>query len=142
MAAIVEHRRSPSLHPLHAVLLAGALPLFACALLADIAYARSYEIQWANFASWLIVGGLLLAAMALAFALGGLLRRDRRAPVRILYALVLAAAWIVQLFNALMHARDGWAMMPTGLVLSAIGTVLAAVAVWLAYRPVAAGAWT
>ncbi len=142
MAAIVEHRRSPSLHPLHALVLDGALPLFAGALLADVAYARTYEIQWANFASWLIVGGLLLAAMALVFALAGLLRREGRTTTRVAYTAVLAAAWIVQLFNALMHARDGWAMMPAGLALSVIGTALAAAAVWLAYRPVAAGAWT
>ncbi len=142
MAALVEHRRPPSLHPLHAVLLAGALPLFVGALLADVAYARTYEIQWANFASWLIVGGLLLSAMALVFALGGLFRREGRTTTRVAYAAVLAAAWIAQFFNALMHARDGWAMMPTGLVLSVIGTVLAVAAVWLAYRPVAVGAWT
>ena len=48
-----------SIHPLHAALLAGTVPLFLGALLSDIAYARTYEIQWANFASWLIVGGLV-----------------------------------------------------------------------------------
>lgn len=134
MAVIVEHRPPGTLHPLHAIFLAGALPLFAGALLSDIAYARSYEIQWNNFASWLIAGGLVLAAVALACALGGLADRHARAARRIAYLLVLAAAWIVQLFNALMHARDAWAGMPAGLVLSAIGTMLAVAAVWLGFH--------
>ena len=139
MAVIVEQRHPDAIHPVHAVLLAGALPLFAGALLADIAYAGTYEIQWANFSSWLIVGGLLLAAIALAFAIAGLLGH-RATRDRIVDVAVLAAAWGVQLFNALVHARDAWAAMPDGLVLSAIGSLLMAAAVWLGYRNRGTGA--
>ena len=140
MAVIVDYRPPGTLHPLHAVFLAGALPLFAGALLSDIAYARTYEIQWNNFASWLIAGGLVLSAIALAFALAGVLRSRHRTAGRIGYLLLLAAAWIVQLFNALMHARDAWASMPGGLVLSVIGTVLMVVAVWLGFHAARHGA--
>jgi uncharacterized membrane protein len=140
VAVIVEHRYPGAIHPMHAILLAGALPLFAGALLSDIAYARSYEIQWNNFASWLIAGGLVLAGIALVFAVAGLVRRDRRSGTRIVYVLALVAAWIVQLLNALMHARDAWAGMPEGLVLSAIGTALAALAVWLGFWALRFGA--
>lgn len=133
MAVIVEHRYPDTLHPLHAVVLAGALPLFVGALLSDIAYARHYEIQWNNFASWLVSGGLVLAAIALVCAVVGVARRGSRTRRRVVYLLVLAAAWIVQFFNALMHARDAWAGMPDGLVLSVIGTVLVAIAVALGF---------
>lgn len=134
MAVIVEHRNPHALHPLHAVLLAGALPLFAGALLSDIAYWRTYEIQWNNFASWLVAGGLVLAGFAMACALFGVLRPRSRTRWRIAYLLVLAIAWIVQFFNALMHARDAWASMPAGLVLSVIGTLLVATAVCLGFH--------
>ena len=50
------------------------------------------------------------------------------------YLLLVAAAWVVQVFNALMHARDAWAGMPGGLILSVIGTVFALAAVWLGFR--------
>src|SRR5690606_14347063 len=53
----VIHTRYRAIHPIHAVFLAGIIPLFAGALLSDIAYYRTYEIQWQNFASWLIAGG-------------------------------------------------------------------------------------
>ena len=134
MAVIVDQRLPRPLHPLHAVFLAGALPLFAGALLSDIAYWRSYEIQWNNFASWLIAGGLVLAAVALLCAVVDALGARRRPGWRIAYPLVLAAAWLVQLFNALMHARDAWASMPGALVLSAIGTLLALAAVCLGFH--------
>ena len=45
--------------PLHGTLLAGTVPLFLGALLSDIAYGQTYQIQWANFASWLIAARTL-----------------------------------------------------------------------------------
>src|SRR5690625_5524736 len=105
--------RAPSMpiHPVHAVFLAGVIPLFAGALLSDIAYFRTYEIQWQNFASWLLAGGLVMAGVALVFAFAGL-APARRTPARALYLVVLAVTWIIGFFNALHHARDAWASMP------------------------------
>lgn len=120
-----------ALHPLHAVLLAGTIPLFLGALLSDIAYFRSYQIQWSNFASWLLAGALLLSGLALLCALIGLFRRDRRQGPALMYFVMLLAAWILGFFNALIHARDAWAIMPGALVLSALVTILALAAVWL-----------
>lgn len=134
MAVVVQYRYSEAIHPLHAVFLSGAASLFLGALLSDLAYAKSYEIQWSNFASWLIVGGLIFAAIALIFAVVDLCRASRRAPGIGLYFLLLLATWVVGFFSALMHARDAWAMMPGGLILSAITTVLACLATWLGFR--------
>lgn len=133
MAVIVERRYSTVIHPLHAVLLAGTVPLFLGAALSDAAYARTYEIQWNNFASWLIVGGLAFAGMALVLAIIDLCRADRRAAGIAVYAVALLTTWLVGFFNALMHARDAWASMPTGLVLSALVAVLACVATWFGF---------
>lgn len=128
--------RAPSMpiHPVHAVFLAGVIPLFAGALLSDIAYFRTYEIQWQNFASWLIAGGLVMAGVALVFAFAGL-APARRTPARVLYLVVLAVTWIIGFFNALHHARDAWASMPAGLVMSVIITLLAIAAAWIAFCP-------
>lgn len=120
--AVVVYRR-PFLHPIHAVLLAGAFPLFLGALLSDLAYAASYEIQWKNFASWLIVGGLIFGGFAGLWALVALARRDR-ARWSVLYVLLLLAAWIIGFVNALIHAKDAWASMPESTILSAVVVVL------------------
>ena len=50
MTVAVDRPFQRPLHPVHAVLLAGMTVLWLGALLADIAYAASYQIQWKNFA--------------------------------------------------------------------------------------------
>lgn len=97
--------------------------LFLGTLLTDIAYYRTYEIQWTNFSSWALVGALVLGGFALLFSLLGL-APSRRARGSGAYALLLAATWVVGFFNALMHARDAWATMPGSLVLSVITVIL------------------
>jgi uncharacterized membrane protein len=113
------------------MLLAGTVPLFLGALLSDIAYYNSFQIQWANFAAWLIAGGLLFAGLALLFALANLVGAERKAGRPVLYFLLLLVTWVVGLINAFEHAKDAWAVMPTGLVLSAIVAVLAVITAWL-----------
>jgi uncharacterized membrane protein len=122
------YRITPS--PLHAILLAGTVPLFLGALLSDIAYAQTYQIQWANFASWLIAGGLLFCGLALLFALVNLIRADHKAGRPVAYFLLLLVTWALGLINAFEHAKDAWAMMPTGLILSVVVTLLSVVAAW------------
>lgn len=126
--------------PLHSILLAGSVPLFLGALLSDIAYGQTYQIQWANFASWLIAGALVFSGFALLFALVNLLRAGRKSGRPAVYFLLLLAAWVLGLVNAFQHAKDAYAMMPTGLVLSAIVTLLALVATWIGLTNLRSGA--
>lgn len=114
---------------MHAVLAFSALPLFLGALLSDWAYAESYEVQWTNFASWLIAGGLVFAGIALLWATVDVLRssatRHRRGA---LYLVLLLASFVLGFVNALVHAKDAWAAMPAGLVLSVVVLLLVAAA--------------
>ncbi|WP_414473914.1 DUF2231 domain-containing protein [Microvirga sp. M2] len=121
------------LHPLHAILLAFPFPLFLAALLSDLAYRSSLHVQWANFSSWLIAGGLLVGAFAVLWALVNLFRPATRGGRAIAYFVVLLAMWILGLVNALVHAKDAWATMPEGLYLSAVTALLALVAAWIGY---------
>ena len=134
MANIVEGRYPGAIQPLHAVLLAGSPSLFLGAVLSDVAYFRTYEIQWNNFASWLIAGGLVFAGFALLLALVDLARAGGRARRHLPYAAILLATWVVGFLDALMHARDAWASMPMGLVLSVIVLALSLVATGLGFR--------
>jgi uncharacterized membrane protein len=109
---------------MHAVIATAALPLFLGALLSDWAYSSSYQVQWVNFSAWLIAGGLLVAGLALPWAAVSELRAGHRRGKA--YLLMLLATFVIGFLNALVHARDGWATMPTGLVLSAVVLVLAA----------------
>nr|WP_223861737.1 DUF2231 domain-containing protein [Geminicoccus harenae] len=134
MVAIHAPSLPRPIHPLHAILLAFPLPLFLGALLSDIAYWRTFQIQWANFSSWLIAGGLLVGAFALLWALINLFRSHaghRKRPV--VYFIVLLAMWVLGFINALVHAKDAWGTMPEGLYLSVITALLALVASWIGY---------
>ncbi|WP_236763324.1 DUF2231 domain-containing protein, partial [Acinetobacter junii] len=125
---------------LHGTLLAGTVPLFLGALLSDIAYGQTYQIQWANFASWLIAGALVFCGFALLFALVNLLRAEHKGGRPVAYFLLLLGTWVLGLVNAFQHAKDAYAMMPAGLVLSAIITVLAIVATWIGLTNLRSGA--
>lgn len=129
------------IHPVHGVFLASTLPLFLGAMLADWAYWSTAEIQWINFAAWLNVGALIFAALALVWALVDFFRADRRRDrSSALYLLVLMATFVVGLIGAMVHAKDAWATMPAGLILSLLAFVLAFVAVWLGFSTLRSGA--
>lgn len=118
-------------HPLRALLLAGGVPLFLGALLCDLAYSNSGEVQWKNFASWLNAGALLLSGLALLWSIVALVRGDGRRRPALLAGALLLAGWILGFVNALVHAKDAHATLPEGLVLSVIVFVLVAAASWL-----------
>lgn len=134
MVAIATPGVARPLHPFHAILLAFPLPLFLGALLSDWAYGASYHQQWANFASWLIAGGLFMGGFALLWAVVELFLLPR--PLRRwqgFYILALLAMWVLGFVNALVHAKDAWATMPEGLWLSIATVLLALLASWMGY---------
>lgn len=135
MDSTVVVTRPWAIHPIHAAVLGGVLPLFLGALLADYAYWSTYEIQWSNFASWLLVGAMVMTTLALLCAIGGLILGNRR----FLYFIVLVVTWVVGFLNALHHARDAWGIMPGALLLSVLVTVLALVATWMGFSSLRVG---
>lgn len=116
------------------MLLASVLPLLLGALLSDWAYAKSFQVQWINFAAWLIVGALVFTGFALLWAVIDAFRSDApRGPGKWIFVGLLAATLVLGLVNALVHAKDGWATMPGGLILSVIVLLLALVAIWAGF---------
>lgn len=123
-----------TIHPVHAVLLASIVPLFLGALLSDWAYYRSYQLQWSNFAAWLIAGALVFAGAALAWTVIDFFRADvGRGRRNALYLVALLTTFVLGFINALVHAKDAWAVMPLGLVLSVFVFLLALATVWLGF---------
>lgn len=129
--------RAAGPHPLHAILLAFPIALFSSALITDIVYLRTAELQWTNFSSWLIAGALVFGGLAGVWALVDLVMAFRRGgrPARVLaYVVALALAWILGLVNAFKHSQDAWSSVGTlGLTLSILCTVLVLIAGWLAH---------
>lgn len=134
-------RANRIIHPVNAVLLASSLPLFLGALLSDWAYYSTYQIQWINFAAWLNAGAMLFLGAALLWTAIDFLRADvARDRSSILHLLVVLATFILGFIAALVHAKDAWATMPSGLILSFIVLVLAIWSVWLGFSTLRGGA--
>lgn len=133
----LEYRRG--LHPVHAMLLSGTIPLFLGGLLSDYAYTSSYEIEWSNFASWLIAGGLFFGGIALLLAVINIFRADHRSKHSLIYLVLLLATWVLGFINSLVHAKDAWATMPMGLILSVVVLLLACAATWVGFAKFGVG---
>ena len=131
MTSAVARHSGTALHPLHAFFLAGIVPLFIGVLLNDYAYWSSYELQWKNFASWMLIGALMFNGLALLGSILSLARADKRMGTPVVYFLLLFAAFVLGLINSFIHAKDVWASMPTGLILSVITVILACIATWI-----------
>ncbi|MBH0007108.1 DUF2231 domain-containing protein [Psychrobacter sp. SWN149] len=131
MTSAVARHSGTALHPLHAFFLAGIVPLFIGVLLNDYAYWSSYELQWKNFASWMLIGALMFNGLALLGSILSLARADKRMGTPVVYFLLLLAAFVLGLINSFIHAKDVWASMPTGLILSVITVILACIATWI-----------
>ena len=136
MAETLAQRRvtviSIDRRPVYSLLIPIPVTCFIGAFLTDLAYRGSGgNFMWVDFASWLIASGLVFGAIAGIV----LLIDSARSGSWISFALLLAA-WIVEFINSLVHARDGWtAVVPTGLILSIIGSLLILASGWT-WRPI------
>lgn len=127
------------LNPLHAILLAFPVALFPGALITDITYLRTEEMQWANFSAWLIAGALVFNGLVLAWALVSLVLSFRTGEKlrSAIYAGLLALLFLVGLINAFQHSRDAWSSVGgLGLTLSIFSTLLAMAAAIIAHTHV------
>lgn len=102
---------------------------FVAALIFDILYLRTAVMQWNKFAAWLLVFGLLLAMIPRLINLTQVWITSRSLAVRadkIDFWLNLVAI-VAAIFNAFVHSRDAYAIMPTGLWLSLCTVILMAI---------------
>ncbi len=121
-------------HPIHGLLAAYPIACFTGAFLTDIAYAQTYNMQWANFSIWLITAGLV---MGVAAAVVGIVDFVASRGVRAhrpgwFHSVGNALVLLLSLWNAFVHSRDAYAsVMPTGIILSGIVAVLVLVTAWI-----------
>jgi uncharacterized membrane protein len=122
MTEALRAARSP--HLLHPNLIGSGAALLIAAFATDLLYWQTILPEWETFSIWLLTAGLILAALAgLALLVDVLLRKARK---MIWWRfLLLAAAVLLAILDAFVHSRDGYtAVVPQGLALSAIVTVL------------------
>lgn len=123
---------------MHAMLVPFPISCFTGALITDVIYYNSAQIQWANFSAWLLAFGLVMGGLATLFGIIDFFGTRQPKPV---------AGWVhlggnllvlmLALINSFVHARDGWtSVVPAGLALSAVTVVLMIVTGFLGHRMV------
>jgi uncharacterized membrane protein len=119
-------------HPIYPALLPIPILCFIGALITDIVYSRAPDMMWLDFSTWLLLAGLIAGGVAGVVLLVEMIRlRSARTAALTAHFLLLLAAWVVEVFNSFVHARDGWtAVVPTGLILSILAAVLGLLAGW------------
>jgi uncharacterized membrane protein len=121
-------------HPITPILLPVPIVCFVGALITDLAYDSSGgNLQWVNFSSWLLAAGLFFGGIVALLMVIDLVRMPQlRSSDGWAGFALLIAAWVVELINSFVHARDGWtAVVPLGLILSAIGALQILIFGWL-----------
>jgi uncharacterized membrane protein len=115
---------------------------FVAALIFDLLYVRTAELLWGKGAAWLITFGLLFAVIPRLVNLSQVWIGPRRSALRgerIDFWLNLAAI-VAAIFNAFVHSRDAYGVVPAGAWLSACTVILLCIAhVHVAVQRSAAG---
>lgn len=121
-------------YPLHVILAAYPIACFTGAFLTDIAYAQTYQMQWANFSVWLITAGLVMGALAALAGIADYMVNRKRPERRVGWTHTLGNLLVLflSLWNVFVHSRDAYtSVVPTGIILSGIVAVLVLITSWI-----------
>ena len=121
-------------HAAHSLLVAFPAVCFTLTLGTDVLYWQTSNLMWLEFSAWLLLVGVATGVAALPFGAFQFFRNEEIHGQ--------ASAWmragaqigvlILAFLNNLVHAADGWtAVVPYGLVLSALTVLLMLAAAWL-----------
>jgi len=130
MSSRVTPQRSVVANAVYGVLNSIPFGFFVAALVFDIIYVRTAVILWGKGAAWLIAIGLIFAIVPRLVNLMQVWITSRRSATmtdRLDFLLNLLAI-VAAIFNAFVHSRDVYAMVPAGVWLSACTVILLAVA--------------
>jgi uncharacterized membrane protein len=120
-------------HPIHPMLVPFPIVCFVGALVTDIVYASTAQMQWANFSAWLLTAGLVISVFVV---IAGVIdffgdRRIRRLRPAWIHAGGNVLALILSIINVFVHSRDAYtSVVPTGLLLSIIVVLILLVTGW------------
>lgn len=114
-------------HPIHPMLIPFPIAFFVGALATDIVFSQNGQVFWATMSQWLLVAGLVMAALAAAAGLTDFLgdRRIRNLSAAWHHLIGNVTAVVIEAINLWQRLDKGSDfVVPTGLILSAAVTLL------------------
>ncbi len=117
---------------LYAMLMPFPIVAFVGAFATDIVYVQTENLMWQYFSIWLITAGLIMGALAALMGLIDWIGARQPATPRFMINVVVM---LLSILNAFVHSRDGWtAVVPQGIILSGIVTLLLIASAWAVPR--------
>ena len=122
--------------PIYLLLFPIPVVCFLGAVITDSVYSSTAVIEWLAFSEWLLAAGLFFGLFAAIALLIEFIANDSvRVTIGWAHLVLFCAALLAELGNSFHHTIDGWtAVVPTGLILSIIGSLLALGAVVTLFR--------
>ncbi|MEO6798449.1 MAG: hypothetical protein ABI178_00715 [Rhodanobacter sp.] len=139
MSYIVDPHRSVVANALYGLLNPISFGFFVAGLIFDIIYANTAVVMWGKGADWLITLGLLFAVIPRLINLVQVWITSRRFATRAdrLDFWLNLVAIVAAIFNAFVHTRDAYEVVPTSVWLSLCTVILLSVAhILMAVRPI------
>jgi uncharacterized membrane protein len=114
-------------HPIHVMLIPFPIAFFVAALACDLVFWNTHNASWSTAATWLLGGGLVMAALAAVAGLTDFASEPRIRAINDAWQHMIGNIMLVllQLYNFYHHysyGPDG--ILPTGLALSLVAVAL------------------
>lgn len=141
MSSLAAPHRSAVATAIYSLLNPIPFGMFVAALIFDVIYVNTAVLLWVKSAAWLIMIGLLFAVIPRLINLVQVWITSRKLATRtdrLVFWLNLLAI-IAAIFNAFVHTRDAYAVVPASVWLSLCTVILLSIAhIMIAMQPSAA----
>lgn len=134
MTAPTQRRQSSLANGIYQLFNPIPFGFFVAALIFDVVYFQTAQMMWSKSAAWLITIGLFFAIIPRLINLvhvwiprGRVVLPAEKLDFGLNFIGIVAA-----IFNAFIHSRDAYAIMPSGLILSVVTVACFAVAAIIA----------
>jgi len=119
-------------HPIHPMLIPFPIVCFVLTFVADILYTRTHDTNWSTASVWLLVVGLLFAALAAIAGLTDFLGDDRvrGSSDAVKHMLANVTAVVLELVNVVLRWRDTGFIDSTGIYISGIVVLILLYSGW------------
>jgi uncharacterized membrane protein len=127
-------------HPIHPMLVPFPIVCFIGTFVADIMYVRSLDTGWATASHWLLIVGLVMAALAAVAGLTDYLgdERIRRLGDALKHMLANVTAVVLELVNLVLRLNNPDFIISTGVYISGVVVLILLYSGWkggdLVYR--------
>jgi uncharacterized membrane protein len=119
-------------HPIHPMLIPFPIVCFVLTFVSDVLYTRTHDATWATASMWLLVVGLVMAALAAVAGLTDFLGDDRvrGSSDAVKHMLANVTAVVLELVNLVLRLRNDSFIDSTGVYISGIVVLILLYSGW------------